>query len=89
MITQEQIIRNLGVMNDGEIDFFLGAGASAQSGVPTGGDLVWNFKREIYCTENNMSNQLYQDLKLPSTQEKSIRIILKNVTILILRENVL
>lgn len=69
MITQEQIIRNLGVMNDGEIDFFLGAGASAQSGVPTGGDLVWNFKREIYCTENNMSNQLYQDLKLPSTQE--------------------
>ena len=68
MITQEQIIRNFGVMSDGEIDFFLGAGASAQSGIPTGGGLVWNFKREIYCTENNVSNQLYKDLKLPSNQ---------------------
>ena len=68
MMTQEQMIRNFCVMNDGEIDFFLGAGASVQSGIPTGGGFVWNFKREIYCTENNISNQLYQDLKLPSTQ---------------------
>lgn len=68
MMTQEQIIRNFSVMKDGEIDFFLGAGASAQSGIPTGGELVWNFKRKIYCTENNISDKLYQDLKLPSTQ---------------------
>ena len=37
MMTQEQMIRNFCVMNDGEIDFFLGAGASVQSGIPTGG----------------------------------------------------
>ena len=55
MMTQEQMIRNFCVMNDGEIDFFLEAGASVQSGIPTGGGFVWNFKREIYCTENNIS----------------------------------
>ena len=42
-------------MHDGEIDFFLGAGASIQSGIPTGGNLVWHFKRELYCIENKLS----------------------------------
>ncbi|MEA4895652.1 MAG: SIR2 family protein [Oscillospiraceae bacterium] len=68
IISQEQLIRNFKIMNNGEIDFFLGAGASIQSGIPTGGNLVWYFKREIYCIENNISTELYKDLKLPSTQ---------------------
>lgn len=56
-------------MHDGEIDFFLGAGASIQSGIPTGGNLVWHFKRELYCIENKLSLELYKDLKLTATQE--------------------
>ncbi len=69
IISQEQLIRTFKVMNSGEIDFFLGSGASIQSGIPTGGNLVWYFKRELYCVENNISNELYKDLKLPSTQK--------------------
>lgn len=38
MLTQEQFIRNFSVMANGEVDFFLGAGASIASGIPTGGD---------------------------------------------------
>lgn len=68
-MSQEQLIRNFKVMNDGEIDFFLGAGASIQSGIPTGGNLVWYFKRELYCIENEISTELYKDLNLPSTQK--------------------
>lgn len=68
-ISQEQLIRNFKVMHDGEIDFFLGAGASIQSGIPTGGNLVWHFKRELYCIENKLSLELYKDLKLTATQE--------------------
>lgn len=37
----EQLLRAITVMNKGEIDIFLGAGASVTSGIPTGGDLVW------------------------------------------------
>ena len=66
--TGEQLIRNFSVMR-GEIDIFLGAGASIQSGIPTGGDLVWQFKREIFCSEQKYSRELYKDLQLNSTRE--------------------
>lgn len=69
MVSQEQLIRNLSVMKNGEVDFFLGAGASVNSGIPTGGDLIWFFKREIYCIENHISTEKFKDLKLPSTQK--------------------
>lgn len=55
MLTQEQFIRNFNVMADGEVDFFIGAGASIASGIPTGGDLIWEFKRNIYCSECGIS----------------------------------
>lgn len=69
MISQEQLIRNFSVMENGEVDFFLGAGASVNSGIPTGGDLIWFFKREIYCIEIHISTEKFKNLKLPSTQK--------------------
>ncbi len=70
---QKQFIRNYKVLAKGTIDFFLGAGASISSGVPTGGDLVWYFKRELYCTENNISQDRFKDLK-----SESNRLIIQN-----------
>ena len=69
MLTQEQFIRNYSVMANGEVDFFLGAGASIASGIPTGGDLVWEFKRTLYCSECGVSTEKYKDLALPSTRK--------------------
>lgn len=69
MITKEQLVRTINVMKPGEIDFFLGAGASVNSGIPSGGDLVWYFKRLIYCNENRVSVEKYKDLYLPSTRD--------------------
>lgn len=68
MITQEQFIRNFSVMAAGEVDFFLGAGASIASGIPSGGDLIWEFKRTLYCSECGISIEKYKDLALPSTR---------------------
>ena len=68
MMTKEQLVRNINIMKSGEMDFFLGAGASVNSGIPSGGDLVWYFKRLIYCTENHISEEKYKDLYLPSTR---------------------
>ena len=68
MLSQEQFIRNYSVMADGEVDFFLGAGASIASGIPTGGDLIWEFKRTLYCSECGISTEKYKDLALPSTR---------------------
>ena len=69
MITKEQLVRTINVMKPGELDFFLGAGASVNSGIPSGGDLVWYFKRLIYCNENRVSVEKYKDLYLPSTRD--------------------
>lgn len=69
MITKNQMVRSISVMNPGEIDFFLGAGASINSGIPSGGDLVWYFKRLIYCNENRVSVEKYKDLYLTSTRD--------------------
>ena len=68
MLRQEQFIRNFSVMSNGEVDFFLGAGASIASGIPTGGDLIWEFKRTLYCSECNVSTEQFKDLTLPSTR---------------------
>ena len=68
MLTQDQFVRNFSVMADGEVSFFLGAGASIASGIPTGRDLIWEFKRTLYCSECGISPEKYKDLALPSTQ---------------------
>jgi NAD-dependent SIR2 family protein deacetylase len=68
-INKATLIRYLSIMNNGEIDFFLGSGASAQAGIPTGGTMIWDFKRELYCTENSLSHDLYKDLNADITQK--------------------
>lgn len=35
--------------------WFLGAGASAGAGIPTAWDMIWEFKRLIYCSEQQIS----------------------------------
>lgn len=62
-------IRNLNVMNKGDIDVFLGSGASVQAGIPTGGGLVWEFKRQIYCTETETSQEKFKDLQSQYAQK--------------------
>ncbi|WP_244423107.1 SIR2 family protein [Bradyrhizobium sp. ORS 375] len=37
--------------------WFLGAGASAASGIPTGYAMIRDFKAQIYCRENNLSKR--------------------------------
>ena len=69
VLNQATLIRYLSVMNNGEIDFFLGSGASAQAGIPTGGTMIWDFKRELYCTENFVSTDLFKDLNAEITRK--------------------
>ena len=69
IIDQATLIRYLSVLDNGEIDFFLGSGASAQAGIPTGGTMIWDFKRELYCSENGTSKDLFRDLNANTTRK--------------------
>ena len=42
--------------------WFLGAGASASAGVPTAGQMTWDFKRTLYCSDQRMSLRACSDL---------------------------
>src|SRR5574344_617576 len=65
---QTSFIRNFLVSNN--IDFFLGSGASLLAGIPSGQNLVWQFKKEIYCSENNVSRELFKDMQSERNRSK-------------------
>lgn len=45
--------------------WFLGAGASRMSGLPTATDIIWDLKRRFYCREENQDVSR-QDMQLPA-----------------------
>ncbi len=45
--------------------WFLGAGCSVSAGVPTAGDMIWEFKRLLYCTEQRLPLTRFPELGDP------------------------
>jgi len=45
--------------------WLLGAGASAAAGVPTAGDMVWEFKQQLFISQRRVSPQAVADLSSP------------------------
>ena len=66
--SQSEFIRNFLVPGFNKLDFFLGAGASLQAGIPTGSDFIWAFKRELYCSEQGVSKEYFKDIHSPLKQ---------------------
>ena len=52
------------------IMWFLGAGASATAGIPTASDLIWDFKRKIYCSEQRIHPTRVSDLTNRAVQAR-------------------
>jgi NAD-dependent SIR2 family protein deacetylase len=46
--------------------WFLGAGASASSGIPTAGDMIWEFKQLLYVSQRRVVLQSVSDLSNPA-----------------------
>ena len=58
------LLRMFAVQEIPYLMFFLGAGASARAGIPTAAEMVWMFKRAIYCTETGADPQAFRDLSV-------------------------
>lgn len=48
------------------ISWFFGAGTSVSAGLPTASDLVWEFKKRIYCSEQGLHLSLFSNLTDPA-----------------------
>lgn len=46
--------------------WFLGAGASASAGIPTAGDMGWEFKQSLYTSQRRVSPKTVADLTNPA-----------------------
>lgn len=71
MITKDkaEFLRSFKVLSNQSFDLFLGAGASISSGIPSGRDLVWHFKREILNSSGKINGKKVQDLKVEANKK--------------------
>ena len=49
-------------MRPGGLMWLLGAGASAAAGIPTAGDMIWEFKQQLYVSQRRVSLKSVSDL---------------------------
>ncbi len=57
-------------MRKGQIMWLLGAGASRAAGIKTAGDMVWEFKHKLYCSERKQPLTVIADLGDPIIRSK-------------------
>ena len=69
-IDYSEFIRAFKVIPKEGIGFFLGSECSVSAGIPTGNQLIWEFKRNIYCSSNKIKEENFSNLGLKSNQEK-------------------
>lgn len=68
-IDKDTFLRGFKVLSNQSFDLFLGAGASISSGIPSGNDLIWHFKREILASKGIINGQKFKDLKVESNKK--------------------
>jgi NAD-dependent SIR2 family protein deacetylase len=57
-------------MRPGQLMWFLGAGASAAAGIPTAGDMIWEFKQRLYATQKRVSPKSVENLASPAIRNR-------------------
>lgn len=62
-INKRDFLRSFAVRPNGSLNFLLGAGASVQANIPSGGTLIWQFKRKLYCEAYNVREEKFKDLE--------------------------
>lgn len=48
----DEFVRSIKQNMDTKFSMFLGAGASVESGVPSAGECIWEWKRDIFISKN-------------------------------------
>lgn len=69
-IDKDKFLRSFKIQNKHSFDMFLGSGASVSSGIPTGGELVLHFKREILISQGKIDSKKFSDLKIESIRKE-------------------
>ena len=66
----DAFVRAVGVNRGVPHALFVGAGASISSGIPSASRCIWNWKRDIFLTNNPGMEEQFRELSLRSVQER-------------------
>lgn len=67
-LSLDAFVRSIGVRRTASHALFLGAGASVSSGIPSAQACVWEWKRDLFLTNNPGLEEQFAELSLPSVQ---------------------
>lgn len=70
IIDTNTFVNSFKIKPNKSMSFLLGAGASVSSNIPSGGQMVWDFKRNLYCAARNIRTNIYGDLSKESVQKE-------------------
>ncbi|MBY0567327.1 MAG: SIR2 family protein [Hyphomonadaceae bacterium] len=63
-------MRSVGVRKATPHTLFIGAGASVSSGIPSADSCVWEWKRNLFLTNNPGLEEQFRELSLPSVRQR-------------------
>jgi len=66
----DAFVRTVGINHEAPHSFFLGAGASISSGIPSAATLIWEWKRKIFLSNNLGLKEQFNELSLPSVRSR-------------------
>lgn len=65
-----ELVRMFAIQERPRLMVFLGAGASVRAGIPTAAEMIWIFRREIYCSETGISKEALRDLSVERNRRR-------------------
>jgi len=69
-LSLDAFVRSLAVNRGRPVCFLLGAGASISSGMPSAERCIWEWKKEIFVTNNSTLREAVGELSLPGTKQR-------------------
>lgn len=69
-LTISKAISSFSVKPKGSMSILLGAGASVSSGIKSSKNMVWDFKRKIFCLEQKIPESKIGDLSEKTKQDE-------------------
>src|ERR1700690_2502698 len=69
-LTLDALVRSVSLRKTEPHGLFLGAGASITSGIPSADLCIWEWKRDIFLTNNPGIEDQFSELSLPSIKER-------------------
>ena len=70
LLSLDAFVRSIGVQRSPPFAMFLGAGASTTSGVPSAQMCIWEWKRQIFLTNNTGLEDQFTELSLEGVRRK-------------------